>query len=85
MYNHFVEKFREMINVIMAFEPILVVIPYPGGNKSHKGHPFAHRPSILVSYWKCKVYINEDIYITDGKPTTVKVFVGHNSLAVIFN
>ena len=32
-YDHFVEKFREMIGVIMAFETSLVVIPYPGGNE----------------------------------------------------
>ena len=48
-YDHFVDKFREMIGVIMAFETSLVVIPYPGGNKSHKGRPFAHEPPTLVS------------------------------------
>ena len=37
------------------------------------------------SSWICKTYHNEDIYIADGKPTTVKVFVGHDSLAAIFN
>ena len=57
----------------------------PGGEESDKGRPFAHEPSTLVSSWKCKVYINEDIYIADGKPTTVKVFVGHDSSATIFN
>ena len=30
-YDHFVEKFREMIGVIMDFEKSLVVISYPGG------------------------------------------------------
>ena len=74
-----------MIGVLMAFEPSLVVIPYPGGHKSHKGRSFAHKPSTLVNFWKCKIYINEDIYIANGKPTTVKVFVGHDSLAAIFN
>ena len=74
-----------MIGVIIVFETSLVVISYPGGNESHKGRPFAHKPSLLVTSWKCKVYINEDIYIADSKPTIVKAFVGHNSAAVIFN
>ena len=73
-----------MIAVIMGFKPSLVVIPYPGGDESHKGRPFAHKATTLVSSWKCKIYTN-DIYIADGKPITVKVFVGHDSPAAIFN
>ena len=67
------------------FEKNPVVIPYPGGPESHKGRPFAHKPLTLVSSWKCKMYINEDIYTAEGKPTAVKVFVGHNSSAAVFN
>ena len=44
-----------------------------------------HEPSTLVSSWKCKIYINEDIYIADGKPTAVNFFVGHDSSAAVFN
>ena len=73
-----------MIAVIMEFEPSLVVIPYPGGVESHKGRPFAHEATISVSSYRCEVYTNE-LFIAEGKPTTVKVFVGHDLAAVIFN
>ena len=73
-----------MIGVIMSFKPNLAVVPYTGGDESHKGRPFAHEATILVSSWRCKIYTN-DIYIADGKPTTIKVFVGHDSPAAIFN
>ena len=64
-----------MIGVIMDFEKSLVVIPYPGGNESHKGRLFAYKLSTLVSSWKFKVYINEDIYIADSKPNAVKILL----------
>ena len=48
-YDHFVKEFREMIGVVMSFEPSLVVIPYPGGDESHKGRSFVQEPSTLVS------------------------------------
>ena len=38
-----------------------------------------------MSSWKCKIYIDEDLYIADGKPTSVKNFVGHDSSAAVFN
>ena len=84
-YEHFVEEFCTVIGVIMDFEKSLVVVPYPDGPESHKGRPFAHDPSILVSSWKYKIYISEDLYIAYGKPTSVKLFVGHNSSAAVFN
>ena len=74
-----------MIGVLMEFEPSLVVIPFPGGKELLKARPIAHEPSTLCSSWICKSYHNEDIYITNGKPTAAKVFVGHDSLAAIFN
>ena len=83
-YKHFVEEFRT-IGVIMDLEKILVVIPYPDDPESHKGRLFAHDPSTLVSSWKCKIYIDEDLYVADGKPTSVKLFVGHDSSATVFN
>ena len=84
-YDCFSSVFCEIIGVIMSFEPSLVVIPYPSGEESNKGHPFTHKPSTLVSSWKCKVYINAGFYITNGKSTTVKVFVGRDLSAAIFN
>lgn len=68
----------------MKFTSPFVVIPFPEGPDSHKGHPFAHNPSVLVSTWTCKVYVS-NLYIAPGKPTTVEVFVGHHLPAVIFN
>ena len=81
-YDHFVKVFHEMIAVIMEFEPSLVVIPYPGGVESYKGRPFAHEATPLASSYKCKIYINE-LIIAEGKPTTAKFFVGHDSPAAI--
>ena len=81
---NFVKEFRELIAVIMGFEPSLVVIPYPGGTESHKGRPFTHEALTLVSSYKCKIYMN-DLFIIDGKPTTVKIFIGHDSPAAISN
>ena len=77
-YDHIVKEFRELTAVIMGFEPSLVVIPYPGGTESHKGRPFAHEATTLISSYKCKIYTN-DIFIADRKPATVNVFVGHDS------
>ena len=83
-WDHFVTEFRGIIDVLMKFTSPLVVIPFPDGPDSHKGRPFMHDPSGLVSTWKAKIYVN-DLYITPGKPTKVKVFVGHNAPAAIFN
>ena len=69
----------------MKFEKSLVVVPYPDGPESLKGRPFAHDLSTLVSSWKCKIYTEEDLYIADGKPTSVKLFVDHDSSAAVFN
>ena len=68
----------------MKFTSPFVVVLFPEGPDSHKGRPFAHDPSVLVSTWTCKVYIS-NLYIAPEKPTTVKVFVGHNAPATIFN
>ena len=68
----------------MSFEPTLVVILYPDGPESHKGRPFAHKASTLVSTYKCKIFVS-NLCIAPGKPTMVKVFVGHDSPAAIFN
>ena len=76
--------FRGLIAVLMKFTSLFVVIPFPEGPDSHKSLPFAHDSSVLVSTWIAKVYVS-DLYIAPGKPTTVKVFVGHDEPAAIFN
>ena len=43
-----------------------------------------HDPSVIASTLKAKIYVN-DLYIGPGKPTTVKIFVGHNKPAAMFN
>ena len=58
-YDHFVRFFQEMITALISFEPSLVVIPYPGGVDSHKGRPFVNEATTLVSFYKCKIYIDE--------------------------
>ena len=84
-YEHFITELRTVIGEIMDFEQTLVVLPYPNGPDSHKARPFLHDPSTLASAWKAKMYIAEDLYIADGKPTTVKMFMGHDSSAAVFN
>ena len=83
-WDHFVTEFRGIIDVLMKFTSPFVVIPFPDGPDSHKGRPFMHNPSGLVSTWKAKIYVN-DLYIAPGKPTTVKVFVRHDDPTAIFN
>ena len=48
-WDHFVKEFRELIAVIMNFEPTLVVIPYQDGTESHKGRLFAHEATTVVA------------------------------------
>ena len=83
-WDHFVEEFRRLIELLMKFTTKFVMIPFPDGPDSHKGRPFEKDPSILSSTWTCKIYV-QDLYIGPGKPTTVKVFVGHDEPAAIFN
>ena len=84
-WAHFVDMFREIIGALMEFKPRLVVIPFPDSKDALKARPFTHEPSILCSTYACKPYHQENIYIAKGKPTTAKVFVGHDSVAAIFN
>ena len=83
-YDHFVTEFQALLAVLMKFTSRFVVIPFPEGPDSLQDRPFAHDPSVVASTWRAKVYVN-DLYISPGKPTTVKVFVGHDEPAVIFN
>ena len=83
-WEHFVKELCGFTGVLMSFETTLVVISYPDGPESHKGRPFAHKASTLVSTYRYKIFVSA-VYIAPGKPTTVKVFVGHDSPAAIFN
>ena len=83
-YPHFVEHFRDMLTDIMLFEPCLVVIPYTNKDASNKGRPFANNCSMLSSSYCCQIYL-ESLWISDGRPTTVKIFVGHNMPPAAFN
>ena len=82
--DHFVKYFREMLVVLMAFEPRLVIIPYTDGATSKKRRPFANECSMLSSSYQCQIYVNK-IFIGEGKPTTVKLFVGHGIPSAVFN
>ena len=83
-YDHFVKHFQEMMNEIMNFELRLVIIPYPGGDSSKIGHPFVKECSMLSSSHWCQIYI-DILYIPEGRPTTVKIFVGHDMPPAAFN
>ena len=76
-YNRFVKNFQEMMNEIMKFEPRLVIIPYPDSDSFKTDRPFVNKCYILSSSYQCQIYIDE-LYIPEGRPITVKTFVGHN-------
>ena len=81
--DHFVKYFREMLVMLMAFEPSLV-IPYPEGATSNKGRPFINKCLTISSSYKCQIYVDK-LSIVNGTPTTVKLFVGHNMTSAVFN
>ena len=83
-YPHFVQQFRDMMTDIMQFEPRLVIIPYLDKDLAKKGRPFANDCSMLISSYRSQIYIKL-LYIAEGRPTTVKVFVGHNMPPTAFN
>ena len=83
-YNHFVKYFQEKLIELMKFEPCLVIIPYPDGNSTKTGCPFANDCSMLSSSYWCQIYIDK-LYIVEGRPTTVKMFVGYDMPAAAFN
>ena len=83
-YDHFVKHFRELMIDVMQFEPCLVIIPYPDGDLAKIGRPFANDCSMLSSSYWCQIYI-DILYITEERPTTVKIFVGHDMPSTVFN
>ena len=73
-----------MLVVLMAFEPRLVIIPYPDCATTKTGRPFANNCSILCSSYWCQIYVDK-LFIEERKLTTVKLFVGHDIPAAAFN
>ena len=87
-WGAFVESLRDMITtVLMEFEPNLVVIPFPESKDAikNRARPFMYVASSLSSTYVCKGYHQEGLYIAEGQPTIVKIFVGHDSVAAVFN
>ena len=73
-----------MMTDIMLFEPRLVIIPYSNKDASNKGRPFANDCSMVFSSYHCQIYL-ESLWISDGRPMTFKIVVGHNMPPVAFN
>ena len=83
-YDHLTKHFRVMLIELMKLEPRLVIIPFPDGDTSKNGHPFAQECLMISSSYLCRIYVDQ-IIIREGKPTTVKVFVGHDMPFAVFN
>ena len=83
-FDHFLPSFREMIPAIMELEPRLAIFPYPDHATIKTGRPFLNNCSMLSNSTRCRIYVDK-LYVGEGKPTTVKLFVGHNTLAAVFN
>ena len=83
-YVHFVSSLREMILAMMELETCLVILPYPDCVTTKKGRPFSNNCSMLSSVTWCKIYVDK-LWVGDGTPTFVKIFVGHNIQVAAFN
>ena len=75
-FDHFTSELHKVIGKVMDFEPTLVVGLFPNSPDSHKARPFLHDPSTVLSYYRAKLYTSQDLYIAEGKPTSVKKFCG---------
>ena len=86
-WAHFVESLRDIITVLMEFEPNLVVIPFPDSKDAikNRSRPFMYVPTSLSSTYICKGYHQEGLYIAEGQPTIVKLFVGRDCVPAAFN
>ena len=83
-YDHFTKHFREILIELIKLEPRLVVIPFPDGDTSKNERPFAHECSMISSSYQCRIYVDQ-LVIGEGKPTSVKVFVGHDMPSAVFS
>ena len=76
-YLHFFPTFQEMILAMMELEPCLVILPYLDCTTTKKGRPFSNKYSMLFRVIWCRAYVYK-LWLGDGMPTLVKIFVGHN-------
>ena len=83
-YDHFVLSFQEMILAIMELEPHLVILSYSDCATTKARRPFSNNCSMLSSATWCRNHVDK-LYVGEGKPTLVKMFVGHDILAAAFN
>ena len=83
-YDLFLPHFRELIGVFMELETSLVIIPYPDCSITKIGHPFLKDCSMLSNTTCIRIYVDK-LYAAEGKPTTVKLLVGHDTPSAAFN
>ena len=71
-YDHFLPRFRERIGPLMELEPTLIIIPYPDRPTTKTGRLFSKDCSMLSNTTRVRIYVDE-LYVAEGKPTTVKL------------
>ena len=81
---HFIPKFRKMILAMMGLEPRLVILLYPNRATTAQGRSLSNDFSMLSSVTCCQTYVDK-LWVGEGTPICVKMFVGHNILAAAFN
>ena len=86
-WDYFLEYLKKLIEILIEFEPKIVVIPFPGSKDAAKNRsrPFMYAPTPLSSCFIAKGYHQEGLYISEGVPTITKLFVGHDCEPVAFN
>lgn len=80
----FLDKFREMIFTLMELEPRLVILFYPNHAFIASSRPFTNKYLMLSSVSRACLYADR-VWIKEGEPITLKVFVSHNLPAATFN
>ena len=68
----------------MELEPSLVIIPYPDHSTSKTSRLFLKDCSMLSNSTCVRIYVDE-LYVAEGKSTTVKLFVDHDTPSAAFN
>ena len=63
---------------MMELEPHLVILQYPDCATTTKGLAFSDNCSMLSSVTRYQTYVDK-LWVGDGTPTRVKMFVGHNT------
>ena len=83
----FLVKFHKLILVLMELESRLVVLlycAYPDRASMTTSQPFVNYTSMLSSLLRARLYTNK-IWVKEGIPTIIKVFIGHDLPAAAFN